>query len=54
MAIIKKDDRAEYYEALESVGESEDFSKIIEFIQKNVKDTINFILNFARQINANP
>lgn len=54
MAIIKKDDRAEYYEALESVGESENFSKIIEFIQKNVKDTINFILNFARQINANP
>ena len=49
MAIIKKEDRAEYYDALESVGWLEDFSKIVAFIQENVKETAKFMLDIARQ-----
>lgn len=49
MAIIKKDDRVEYYDALESVGLSNNFDKIIAFIQENVKETTKFMLDIIRQ-----
>lgn len=49
MAIIKKEDRAEYYDALESVGSFENFDKIVTFIQENVKETTKFMLDIARQ-----
>lgn len=49
MAIIKKEDRAEYYDALESVGWLEDFNKIVEFMQENVKETTKFMLDIAKQ-----
>ena len=49
MAIIKKEDRADYYEALENVGNNEDFSDIVAFIQKEVKETAKFILDVVNQ-----
>ena len=49
MAIIKKEDRADYYEALENVGNNEDFSDIVAFIQREVKETAKFILDVVNQ-----